>query len=140
HFGLGIEDLRTALANANANRPKGEISTGARTLSLATTDQLLAADEYRPLIVAYHNGAAVRLGDVSDVVDSVEDTRTLGLYNDKPSIVLIVFRQPNANIIDTVDRIRALLPQFESEIPARFKLRVAMDRTTTIRASVRDVE
>ena len=140
NFGLGLEDVRTALANANANRPKGEISTENRTWSLATTDQLLKADEYRPLILAYRNGAAVRLGDVASVIDSVEDTRTLGLYNDKPSIVLIIFRQPNANIIDTVDRVREVVPQLEAEIPAGIKLGIVMDRTTTIRASVRDVE
>ncbi|MBI1850686.1 MAG: multidrug efflux RND transporter permease subunit [Planctomycetes bacterium] len=137
---LGLDDIRTVLGNANANRPKGQIEDEGRSWTLATTDQLLHAREYEPLIVSYKNGAAVRLGDVATVTDSVEDTRTGGLADEKPAVLLIVFRQPGANIIQTVDRVRALLPQLGASIPAGIDLGVVMDRTTTIRASVHDVE
>jgi multidrug efflux pump len=139
-MGLGLEDVRAVLKSANANTPKGEIETAGRTYTLGTTDQLLKAKDYRPLLVAYRNGAAVRLTDVANVTDSVEDVRTGGFYNDQPAIAVVVFRQPGANIIDTVDRIRAEMPSFQAEIPAGMKIWVAMDRTTTIRASVHDVE
>src|SRR5262249_37336253 len=102
--------------------------------------QLLSAREYQPLIIAYRNAAPVRLSDVAVVSDSVEDIRTIGLFQGKPAISLIVFRQPGANIIETVDRVRDLLPQLQAEIPAGIKLSVSLDRTTTIRASVHDVE
>jgi multidrug efflux pump len=140
HFGLGLEDVRLALGNANANRPKGTIADHTYSWSISTTDQLFTADEYRPLIVAYRNGAPVRLGDVATVTDSVEDVRNFGLVNGKPAIMLMVFRQPSANIIEVVDRVRALLPQLEAQIPAAMDLIVAMDRTTTIRASVHEVQ
>ena len=140
NLGLGLEDVRTVLANANANRPKGSIQEPTRTLTLQTTDQLLRADEYRPLIVAYRNGAPVRLSEIANVSDSVEDLRTVGLFQDKESISLIIFRQPGANIIDAVDRVRAMVPQLQAQIPAGMKMHEVMDRTTTIRASVRDVE
>ncbi|OYV85912.1 MAG: multidrug transporter subunit MdtC, partial [Planctomycetia bacterium 21-64-5] len=140
HFGVGLDDVRTALANANANRPKGQIADDKRAWSISTTDQLLTAKEYRPLIVVYRNGAAVRLADVATVTDSVEDLRNAGLTNGEPSIMLIVYRQPGANIIDTVDRLYRLLPQLEAQIPADINLTVALDRTATIRASVRDVQ
>ncbi len=138
--GLGLEDVRTALAAANANRPKGEVATIERAWSLSTTDQLLKAAEYRPLIVSYRNGAAVRLSDIADVTDSVEDIRTAGLSNDKPAIIIIISRQPGANIIDTVDGVRAVLPQLRAAIPPTVALDVLVDATRTIRASVRDVE
>jgi multidrug efflux pump len=139
-FGLGLEDVRTVLAGANANRPKGEIADGRRTWALNTTDQLLKAEEYQPLLIAYRNGAAVRLSDVATVTDSVEDVRTAGFSNGRPAILLIVFRQPGANIIETVDRVRSMIPRLQAEIPQNMKLEVALDRTTTIRASVKDVE
>jgi multidrug efflux pump len=139
-MGLGLEDVRAALGRANANRPKGEISDDTRTYALATTDQLLKAKDYGPLVIAYRHGAPVRVSDVATVTDSVEDIRTGGLSNGKPAVLLVIFRQPGANIIDVVDRIRALLPQLQSEIPAAMRLAVVLDRTTTIRASVRDVE
>jgi multidrug efflux pump len=139
-FNLSLEDVRTALAAANANRPKGHLADASRTWSLATTDQLLMADQYRPLIIAYKDGAPVRLGAVGAVTDSVEDIRTAGLANGKPAILLIISRQPAANIIDTVDRVRALLPQLQAQIPAAMALSVVQDRTTTIRASVHDVQ
>ena len=138
--GLGLEDVRASLAAANANRPKGDVSSIERVWSLSTTDQIMKAAEYRPLVVAYRNGAAVRLSDVANVTDSVEDIRTAGLSNGKPAIILTISRQPGANIIDTVDGIRAILPQLKAAIPPTVDLSILIDATTTIRASVRDVE
>ncbi|HVX14785.1 MAG TPA: multidrug efflux RND transporter permease subunit [Pirellulales bacterium] len=140
HFGVGLDDVRTAVGNANANRPKGQVADASRSWSVGTTDQLLSADEYRPIIVIYRNGAPVRLGDVATVTDSVEDLRNAGLCNGDPSIMLIVFRQPGANIIETVDRLYAMLPQLKAQIPADMNLIVALDRTATIRASVHEVQ
>ena len=140
HLGLVLEDVRTMLGTANANRPKGQIADDKRAWSISTTDQLLKADQYRPLIVAYSKGAPVRLGDIAHVEDSVEDIFAKGLCDGKPAVTIIVFRQPGANIIQTVDRVRALLPQLQAEIPAGIDVTVAMDRTTTIRASVEDVQ
>ncbi len=139
-LGLGFEDLRTAIRQANANTPKGRLDGETMSWTLGTTDQLVKASEYRPLIVAYRNGAAVRLGDVATVSDGVEDVRTTGLVDGKPSILLIIYRQPGANIIETVDRIRGAMDVLQAEIPAGIELSVALDRTTTIRTSVRDVQ
>ena len=139
-FGLGLEDLRTFLGSANANRPKGQLGAGARSWSIASTDQLYKADEYRPLVVAYKNGAAVRLQDVGNVVDSVEDIRTGGYANGKPAVLIIVSREPGANIIAAVDGIRAVMPALQASIPPTITLSVLSDRTTTIRASVHDVQ
>ncbi len=140
NYGLSLEDVRTALSNANANRPKGEIADPAHSWSLSASDQLLTAAEYQPLVVAYQKGAAVRLADVASVTDSVEDVRTGGLTNGKPAITMIVFRQPGANIIATVDRIQELMPQLQASIPPAIDLAVVMDATRTIRASVQHVE
>jgi multidrug efflux pump len=139
-LGLGFEDVRAALGAANANRPKGTLSDGSRSWSLATTDQLGAAAEYRPLVIAYHQGAPVRLGDIATISDGVEDVRTAGLANGKPAILVIISRQPSANMIATADRVRAMLPHLEALVPADMHLSVVMDRTTTIRASVHDVQ
>jgi multidrug efflux pump len=139
-YGIGLEDVRTALANANANRPKGELANVNHSWSLSTTDQLHKAAEYQSLIVNYSNGAAVRLGDLGTVTDSVEDVRAGGLSNGKPAILIIIFRQPGANIIETVDRIRAVLPQLQASISPAINLDVVVDSTRTIRSSVRDVE
>src|SRR4051812_681819 len=139
-LGLGLDTVRNALNAANANRAKGKVSDRERTYTISDTDQLFTADEYRPLIVAYHDGAAVRLGDVAEVTDAVSDRRALGLVNGKPGIVLPIFRQPGANIIDTVDRVRALLPYLQSSISPAMTLSVIMDRTTSVRASVSDIE
>ncbi len=139
-YGLGLEDVRTALNTANANRPKGALGNGERSWTLTTTDQLLKAAEYQPLVLRYQNGAGVRLGDVATVTDSVEDIRNGGLSNGKPAILLIIFRQPGANIIDTVDRIKAVLPQLKASIPPAIQMDVVVDSTRTIRASVKDVE
>ncbi len=140
HFGLGLEDIRTTLSAANANRPKGQLSDQRHSRTIATTDQLLEAKEYKPLIVTYRNGAPLRLADIADVTDGVEDLRATGYSDGKPAITIIVFRQPGANIIATADRVRDILPQLESQIPAAMNLEVVMDRTTTIRASVEDVQ
>jgi multidrug efflux pump len=140
HYGISLEDLRAVLRSANANRPKGQIADTKQTWALNTTDQLMKAEEYQPLIVAYRNGGVVRLSDVAKVTDSVEDIRTAGLANGKPAILVIMFRQPGANIIETVDRVRALLPTLQAYLPPTIKLSVVWNATTTIRASVRDVQ
>jgi len=139
-LGVGLDNVRNALNAANANRPKGQVSSSTTSYSFTDTDQLFTADEYRPLIVAYHNGAAVRLGDVAEVIDSVSDRRNIGLANGKPGVLIIVFRQPGANIISTVDRVRALMPFLQSSISPAINLSIAMDRTVTVRASVKDIE
>jgi multidrug efflux pump len=139
-LGVGLDTVRNALNAANANRPKGQVSNSTTSYSFTDTDQLFTADQYRPLIVAYNNGAAVRLGDVSEVLDSVSDRRNIGLANGKPGVLIIVFRQPGANIIETVDRVRALMPFLQSSISPAIDLTIAMDRTVTVRASVKDIE
>ncbi len=139
-YGLGLEDVRNMLSHQNANRPKGQISDDTTTSDLATNDQLLKADEYKPLVVGYHNGAAVRLSDIANVQDSVENIRAAGMMNGQRSILVIIFRQPGANIIDTVDRVRLALPQLKASIPSAINLTVVMDQTITIRASVHEVE
>jgi multidrug efflux pump len=139
-FGLGLEDVRTLLSQQNANLPKGQLADNHSTADLAANDQLLKAEEYKPLIIGYRNGAAVRLSDIANVQDSVENIRAAGFVNGQPSVLLIIFRQPGANIIDTVDRLREALPSLQASIPAAIDLTIVMDRTTTIRASVRDVE
>ena len=139
-LGVGLEQVRTALGLANANRPKGEVSDAINAWSISDNDQIFRADQYRPLIVAYHNGAPVRLGDVADVQDSVEDIRNIGLANGKPAVLIIIFRQPGANIIGTVDRVREVMPLLQSSIPPSIALNIVLDRTTTIRASVHDIE
>jgi multidrug efflux pump len=138
--GLGLEDIRASLASANANRPKGEVADINQVWSLSTTDQLQLAAAYRPLVVSFNNGAAVRLADVANVTDSVEDIRTAGLANGKPAIIIIISRQPGANIIATVEGVRAVLPQLRAVIPPTIDLSVLIDATRTIRASVRDVK
>jgi multidrug efflux pump len=140
NLGLNLEDVRPMLAASNANRPKGELSNANRSWSIGTTDQLLEAKEYEPLVLAYKNNAPVRISDFAKVSDSVEDIRTAGYVDTKPSIVVVIFRQPGANIIETVDRVLALLPQLEASMPQSIHTKVVMDRTTTIRASVKDVQ
>src|SRR5579862_5392653 len=140
--GVGLDAVRTALSAANANRPKGEVSNAVNAWTVNNNDQIMHADDYRPLIVAYNknNGAAVRLGDVGDVQDSVEDAHIYGLSNGKRAVILIIFRQPGANIIQTVDNVLALLPQLRASISPAINLEVVSDRTTTVRASLRDIE
>jgi multidrug efflux pump len=139
-LGVGLDTVRTALNAANANHAKGQVASGSTSWSFSDNDQLFTADQYRPLIMAYRNGAPVRLGDVADVEDSVSDIRNIGLANGKPSVLIIVFRQPGANIIETVDRVVALMPYLQSSISPAIKLSVALDRTITVRASVKDIE
>jgi multidrug efflux pump len=139
-YGISLETVRKSLQAANANLAKGGLADSKQTWALTDTDQLFKAYEYQPLIVAGHAGAPVRLRDIAEVVDSVEDSRNLGLSGGKPSVPLGVFRQPGANMIETVDRITAILPQLRASISPSLHLNVAMDSTTTIRASVHDVE
>jgi multidrug efflux pump len=139
-YGIGLEQVRGVLAAANSNTPKGHFSDGHQTWEVGANDQIFQAVDYRPLIVAYRNGSAVRVSDVGEVLDSVEDLRNAGYANSKPSVMVVIFRQPGANIIDTVDRIRAMIPELKASIPQSIDVRVAMDQTVTIRASVHDVE
>jgi multidrug efflux pump len=138
--GLGLEDVRNVLSQQNANLAKGQIADDSTTSDLAVNDQLLQAEYYRPLIVSFNNGAAIRLSDIATVQDSVENLRSAGLANGKPCALIIIFREPGANIIDTVDGVRAALPQLAASIPSAIDLTIMTDQTTTIRASVRDVE
>jgi multidrug efflux pump len=140
HYGIGLEDVRAALNAANAHSPKGAIEDDRARWQLYTNDQANVADQYRNLIVAYRDGAAVRLSDLGDVVDSVEDLRNGGLFNGKRSVNISVNSQPGANIIDTVDRVYAVLPQLKAAIPADIDIETAFDRSISIRASLRDVE
>jgi multidrug efflux pump len=140
NLGLTLEDVRTVLGAANANQAKGQFISDHRTWSITATDQLMKAAQYKPLIVALRNGAPVRLSDIADVQDSVEDIRQGGLADGKPAVMLVLFRQPGANIISTVDGVVAMMPQLQADIPAGMHLKVVLDRTTTIRASVHDVE
>jgi multidrug efflux pump len=139
-YGLGLQDVAVMLNKQNANSPKGQISNNTTTLDVSSNDQLLKAVDYMPLVVGYHNGAAVKLSAVANVQDSTENIRAAGFVNGQPSVLIIIFRQPGANIIDTVDRIRDALPSLKASIPAAIDVQVVLDRTTTIRASVRDVE
>ncbi len=139
-YGISLETVRGVLSGSNANTPKGHFSDATRMWEVGANDQLLKAADYEPLVISYHNGSAVRIRDVGEAIDSVEDVRQAGYLDGKPSVLLVVFRQPGANIIDTVDGIRAALPQLKAAIPQSIKLTVAMDQTVTIRASVRDTE
>jgi multidrug efflux pump len=140
NFGLSLNNVRNMLAAQNANEPKGQLSDGNITADIVTNDQLLRAEDYRDLVVGYHNGAAIKLSDIADVENSVENIRAVGYVNGKGAIPLIVFRQPGANIIDTVDRIRAALPSVQASMPTAINYTIVLDRTLTIRASVHDVE
>jgi multidrug efflux pump len=139
-YGIGLEQVRGVLAAANANTPKGHFSDGHRAWEVGANDQMFKAIDYQPLIVTYKNGMAVRVSDIGRAVDSVEDIRNAGYANGRPSVMVIIFRQPGANIIDTVDRIRAELPVLKASMPQSIDMNIAMDQTVTIRASVHDVE
>ncbi|MEA3084069.1 MAG: multidrug efflux pump [Paraburkholderia sp.] len=140
HYGIGLEDVRAALAAANANSPKGSIEFGPNRVQIYTNDQASKAAQYKDLVIAYRNGSAVKLSDVAEVVDSVEDLRNLGLFNGKRSVLVILYRQPGANIIDTIDRVMGMLPQLHASLPADVDIAPAADRSTTIRASLKDTE
>jgi multidrug efflux pump len=138
--GLTIQNIQSVLSLQNAHTPAGQISDGTTTADIVTNDQISHAAQYKPLIVGTHNGSAVRLADVAEVSDSTQNIRTAGYLNGTPSITVMIFRQPNANIIDTVNRVRAELPSIQASIPQGIKTTIVLDRTTTIRASVTDVE
>ncbi len=138
--GLTLQNIQSVLSLQNAHEPAGQISDGIVTADIITNDQISQADQYKPLIIGHQHGAAVRLSDVADVLDSTQNIRTSGYLNGKPSVTVIIFRQPGANIIDTVDRIRSELPSIQASIPQGIATTIVLDRTTTIRASVSDVE
>jgi multidrug efflux pump len=138
--GISTEDVRAAIQASNANRPKGIVQGDDRRLQIYTQTPALRASDYAPMVIAWRNGAAVRLQDVAQVVDGVEDTRTLGLFNGEPAIIVLVTRQPSANVIETVDAVRALLPELQADLPADVTLQVATDSTNSIRASLHEVE
>jgi multidrug efflux pump len=140
HLGISLEQVRSVLAAANTNSPTGEFADDNQAWTISTTDQLLKASEYKPLIVGYHNGTAVTLSDVAEVDDSVQNVRASGYSDLNRAILVIIWRAPGANVIDTVDRVYAALPALKASIPASIDLRVVLDRTTSIRASVKDVE
>ncbi len=140
HYGIGLEEVRAALRAANANSPKGNLEDQGNRWTLFATDQLLKPDQYVPLIVAYRNGAPVRLSDVATVTEGIEDLRNSGFANGTPAVTLGIGRQPGANIIETVDRIKALMPELRASIPPSVVLGTNFDRTITIRASVNDIE
>jgi multidrug efflux pump len=139
-YGVGLEDVRAALASANAHSPKGGIDVDDQRFQIYANDQANKADDYKSLIVAYRNGAAVHLSDVGEVTDSVENLRNAGLANGKPAVLIILFRQPGANIISTVDLVKAMIPQLSASISPAIDIGLAVDRSTTIRTSLRDVE
>jgi multidrug efflux pump len=139
-YGIGLEDVRAAIGSANAHSPKGGIDVENQRYQIYSNDQAIKAEDYGPLIVAYRNGAAVRLEDVGEVINSVENVRTLGLSNGKPAVMMIVYRQPGANIIQMVDRVKALMPQLRASVSPALDVDLAVDRSKTIRASLRDVE
>ena len=145
-YGVSMEDVRAAIQSSSANRPKGAIEGDGRRLQIYTGTNAtgaagrVAASDYRGLVVAWRNGAAVRLQDVAEVVDSVENVNTLGLFNGQPAVIVLVTRQPDANIIETVDSVRALIPELQAQLPPDVKLEVASDRTNSIRASLAEVE
>jgi multidrug efflux pump len=139
-YGIGLEGVRAALASANANSPKGAIEQGGRHYEIYTNDQASRAADYRSLVIAYRNGAPVWLTDVAEIDDSVEDVRNAGFANGKEAVMVVVFRQPGANIIDTVDRIKAELPRLKAAMPSDIDIAVASDRSITIRASLHDTE
>jgi multidrug efflux pump len=139
-FGMTLGSVQSMLSLQNAHEPRGQISDGAMTADILTNDQISKADQYKPLIIGYHKGAAVRLSDVADVVDSAQNLRTAGYMDGTRAVFIIIFRQPGANIIQTVDRITAQLPFLEAVLPQGIHTTVVLDRTNTIRASVHDVE
>jgi len=139
-YGIGLEDVRAALASANAHSPKGGIDVGDQRYQIYANDQANKAEDYKPLIVAYRNGAAVRLSDVGEISNGVENLRNAGLANGKPAVLIILYRQPGANIISTVDAVKALMPTLRASISPAIDINLAVDRSTTIRASLHDVE
>ncbi|WKJ89020.1 multidrug efflux RND transporter permease subunit [Methylomonas montana] len=139
-YGIGLEDVRNTITQTNITRPKGLMESGGERWQIQANDEARKAEDYLPLIVSYRNGAAVRISDLGNAVDSVEDLRNTGLKNGKPSVLLILTKQPTANVIETVDQVKALLPELRAAIPSTIDLSVAVDRSLTIRASIAEVE
>jgi multidrug efflux pump len=139
-YGLNIEDIRAAIGNANVNQAKGSFDGPAQAYTIDANDQLRSAAEYKALIVAYRNGGPIHLTDVADVIDDAENVRQAAWVNDQPAIILNIQRQPGANVIEVVDRVKQLLPQLQAALPAAVDVSLLTDRTTTIRASVKDVQ
>ncbi|MBN8969528.1 MAG: efflux RND transporter permease subunit [Rhizobiales bacterium] len=139
-YGIGMEDLRAAIAGANVSGPKGSLDGKQQAYTIAANDQIAAAEAYRPIVIAYRNNAPVTIGDVADIVDGLENNRTAGWYQGTPAVIIDIQRQPGANVIDVVQQIRAEIPRLQSAVPASVKLTVVSDRTVTIRASVHDVQ
>ena len=139
-YGIGLEDIRAALASANAHSPKGGIDVGNRRYQLYANDEAAKSEDYKSLVVAYRDGAAVRLADLGDVIDSVENLRAVGLANGKPAVIMIVYRQPGANIIRMVDSVKALIPILQASVSPGIDINLPVDRSNTIRASLQDVE
>src|SRR5580700_10779902 len=139
-YGLTLEDVRSAVAAANVNQAKGNFDGRLQSFTIGANDQLLSSDQYGPLVVAYRNGAPVQLSDVARIVDDAENVRQAAWMNDVPAVILNIQRQPGANIIAVVDRVKALLPQLRASLPPSVQMSTLTDRTTTIRASVKDVE
>ena len=139
-YGMTMEDVRAAIAQSNVNQAKGTFDGAQQSYSIGANDQLLTSDQYRPLIIAYKNGAPVHLSDVASVIDDTENVRQAAWMNETPAVILNIQRQPGANIIAVVDRVKSLLPQLRASLPSAVQVAILTDRTTTIRASVRDVE
>lgn len=139
-YGIGLIDVKNALAAANINKPKGQLNQGESISDIMTSDQLFKAYQYAPLIITYRNGNPVRISDVAVVRDAVEDLRNTGLSNGRPAVLLVIFKQPGANVIQTVDQVKAILPQLKAAIPRAMTMEVMIDRTTTIRTSLHDIE
>jgi multidrug efflux pump len=139
-YGVGLEDIRAALASANANSPKGAIEDAGYHYQIYTNDQASHAADYQPLVVGYRNGNPIHLSDLGEILDSVEDLRNEGLSNGQPAVLVILFRQPGANIIETVDRVKAELPHLQAAMPSDVQITFASDRSLTIRASLADTE
>src|SRR6266536_2634704 len=139
-YGLTMEDVRTAVAASNVNQAKGTFDGSQQSYSIGANDQLLSSEQYRPLVVAYKNGAPVHLSDIANVIDDTENAKQAAWMNEVPAVILNIQRQPGANIIAVVDRVKQLLPQLRASLPSAIDVAILTDRTTTIRASVRDVE
>jgi len=140
NYGLSLEDIRTALTQNNINAPKGSFDGARQAYSIGANDQIFSADEYKPIVVAYRNGSPVRLQDIGEVVDNVENVRMAGWVESKPAVIVDIQRQPGANIIETANRVKALLPKLRGSIPPSVEIQTLTDRTETIRASVADVQ
>ncbi|MFO1371458.1 MAG: efflux RND transporter permease subunit, partial [Candidatus Competibacteraceae bacterium] len=139
-YGLNLEDVRTAIANGNVNQAKGSFDGPTRASTIDANDQLKSAADYRHLIITYKNGASVRIADIADVVEGAENTRLAAWANQSPALIVNIQRQPGANVIEVVDRIKQLLPQLTASLPGSVEVTILTDRTTTIRASVQDVQ